>query len=147
MVEDRPVAAFTLSLIGLVLQFLGGAFFFAVMLYGWGSSSWSPGMMGPWMMWGTWSAGFFWSTISAALVAVVIFLGVLGTLWMNTPDPDKIRTGSTLVLVASVIAFPTMFGFMLGSLLMLIGGILGLTWQPLRLPGPIGEGQARQKMS
>ncbi len=132
MVEDRPVTAFTLSLTGLVLQALGGAFFFAGMLYGWGSGNWGPGMMGPWMMWGTSSAGFFWSTISTVLVAVVIFLSVVGILWMNTPDLDKIRTGSTLVLVASIIAFPTMFGFMLGSLLMFTGSILGLTWQPRR---------------
>ncbi len=132
MVEDRPVVAFALSLTGLVLQVLGGAFVFAGMLYGWGSGSWGPGMMGPWMMWGTWPAGFFWSTISTVFVAVVTFLGVFGILWINTSDPDKIRTGSTLVLVASIIAFPTMFGFMLGSLLMFIGGILGLTWQPHR---------------
>ncbi len=88
-------------------------------------------MMGPWMMWGIWPAGF-WATILTVFVAVVIFLGVFGILWINTSDLDKIRTGSTLVLVASVIAFPTMFGFMIGSLLMFIGGILGLTWQPHR---------------
>lgn len=50
---------------------------------------------------------------------------------MNTADLSRVRTGSTLVLVASIIAFPTMFGFILGSLLMLVGSILGLIWQPV----------------
>ncbi|HEY4822960.1 MAG TPA: hypothetical protein VIH83_04665 [Candidatus Bathyarchaeia archaeon] len=130
MVEDRPVSAFTLALIGLVLQMLAAVFLASAMFYGWTSGSWSPGMMGPWMMVGPWSAGFFWSPLSLALTAMVIGLGVLGALWMNTSDLSRLRTGSTLVLIASVIAFPTMFGFMVGSLLMLIGGILGLTWQP-----------------
>jgi len=133
MVEEKPVAAFTLSLIGLVLQAVRALFFASAILYGWGGGFWgSRVMMGPWMMMGgPWSAGFFWSPFSAVLAAAVIGLSVLGVLWMNTTDLSRVRTGSTLVLVASIIAFPTMFGFMLGSLLMLIGGILGLTWQPV----------------
>ncbi len=130
MVEDRPVGAFTLALIGLVLQMLAAVFLASAMFYGWTSGSWGPGMMGPWMMVGAWSAGFFWFPLLVALTAMVIGLGLLGALWMNTSDLSRLRTGSTLVLVASVIASPTMFGFMVGSLLMLIGGILGLTWQP-----------------
>ncbi len=133
MVEERPIAAFALSLIGLALQAVGAIFLSYAVYYGWGFGPWGPGMMmGPWMMMGgPWSAGLLWSLLSAVLTAIVIALGVLGVHWMNTADLSRVRTGSTLVLVASVIAFPTMFGFMLGSLLMLIGGILGLTWQPL----------------
>lgn len=132
MVEEKPVAAFTLSLIGLALQVVGGIFFAYTMFYGWGGS-WGPGMMmGPWMMMGgPWSAGFLWAPLSAVFVVVVIALGILGAAWMNSLDLNRVRTGSTLVLVASIIAFPTMFGFMLGSLLMFIGSILGLTWQPV----------------
>ncbi len=72
----------------------------------------------------------YWFPFLAIFGGLEIVLGVLGVLWMNTRNLSKIRTGSTLVLVASIIAFPTMFGFMVGSLLMLIGSILGLTWQP-----------------
>lgn len=131
MVEEKPVAAFILSLIGLALQAVGATFSTYVMFYGWSFGSWGPGMMmGPWMMGGPWSAGFPWSPFSAVFAVAVIALGVMGVLWMNTTDLSRVRTGSTLVLIASIIAFPTMFGFFLGSLLMLIGGILGLTWQP-----------------
>jgi hypothetical protein len=34
------------------------------------------------------------------------------------------------IIAGSVMAFPTMFGFIVGSLLMLIGGIVGLTLEP-----------------
>lgn len=132
MVEEKPIAAFTLSLIGLALQAAGGILFAYVVFYGWGTGFWGSGMMmGPWMMMGgPWFGGALWSPLSSLFAVVVIALGVLGIFWMNASELSMVRTGSTLVLVASIIAFPTMFGFMIGSLLMLIGGILGLTWQP-----------------
>lgn len=90
-------------------------------------------MMGPWMMMGgPWFFGFGWPPFTAAFGVLIIVLDVLGTVWLNTSDLGKIRSGATLVLVTSVIAFPTMFGFMIGSLLMFIGGLVGLTWQPPR---------------
>lgn len=66
------------------------------------------------------------------IVVVVMILGVLGVIWMNSINLSRVRAGSIMVLIASLIAFPTMFGFMIGSLLMLIGSTLGLTWQPRR---------------
>lgn len=132
MVEEKPIAAFTLSVIGLALQAVGAVFFAYSMLYGWGGGFWGPGMMmGPWMMMGgSWFGGALWSPLSSIFAVAVIALGVLGVFWMNASELSMVRTGSALVLVASIIAFPTMFGFMIGSLLMFIGGILGLTWQP-----------------
>jgi hypothetical protein len=132
--EDRPTAAFTLSVVGLVLQVLAGVFLLYVISYY--SSSYGffgYGMMGPWMMFGgPWNYGYsYWLPVFVSVAAVEIALGVLGVLWLNTANLNRIRTGSVFVLVASVIAFPTMFGFMIGSLLMLVGSILGLTWQPL----------------
>ncbi len=44
---------------------------------------------------------------------------------------SSFRTGSVLVLVASILAIPTAWGFFVGSLMMIIGSILGLTWTPL----------------
>jgi hypothetical protein len=38
------------------------------------------------------------------------------------------------VLIISIVAFPTMWGFMIGSLLMFISSILGLTWTPPAQP-------------
>jgi len=84
------------------------------------------------MFGGPWIFGYFsyWFPLLAILAGIEIALGVLGVLWMNTANMSKVQTGSVFVLIASIIAFPTMFGFMIGSLLMLIGSILGLTWQP-----------------
>ncbi len=131
--EDKPTAAFTLSVVGLGLQALGGLFFVYAISYSSSYAFFRPGMMGPWMMFaGPWMSGYFsyWFPLFAILAGTEIALGVLGVMWMNTTNLSRIRTGAALVLIASIIAFPTMFGFMIGSLLMLIGSILGLTWQP-----------------
>jgi hypothetical protein len=133
--ENRPVAAFTLAAVGLAFQIIGGLLFaYMISSYSqFGGFGW-PGMMGPWMMFGgwPWMFGFspFWFAFFIIFAAAEITLGVLGVLWMNNANLSKIRTGSVFVLIASIIAFPTMWGFMIGSLLMLIGSILGLTWQP-----------------
>lgn len=137
-IPDKPVAAFTLSLIGVVIQAIGAVFAasaaFATIYWGGGRfvgpAMMGGGMMGPWMMGGPWSFGFGWSPFSFSFSALSITLGMIGVLWLNTSDIGRVRTGATLVLVASIIAFPTMFGFIIGSLLMLIGSIVGLTWQP-----------------
>jgi hypothetical protein len=135
---NRPVAAFTLSVVGLALQVVAGVFpvymFYVYSRFGGYNYGWPFGM-GPWMMFGggPWAFGVspFWSAFLVIFAAAVIVLGGLGVMWMNTADAGRIRAGSALVLVASVIAFPTMWGFMIGSLLMFVGSILGLTWQPL----------------
>ncbi len=132
--ENKPVAAFTLSAVGLAFQGIGGLFL--VYMFSFFSSYGYSGFggMGPWMMFGwPWASGMspFWFAFFIIFAAVEITLGVLGVLWMNTvSNLDRIRTGSVFVLIASIIAFPTMWGLMIGSLLMLIGSILGLTWQP-----------------
>lgn len=126
-IREQPTTAFTLSLTGLVLQVFG-ALLSPYMMLGWPRGYWGSGMMGPWMM-APWLAGFWWP-ISIALATIVVALGAVGVVWMNSGRLSRIRSGSTLVLVASVIAFPTMFGFVIGSVLMFVGGILGLVWQP-----------------
>jgi len=127
--QDRPVAALTISIIGLALQALGAMFFTSMMLYGWGFLWGRSMMMGPWMM-GGWPGAFLWAPIFVVFTVAVVAIGVMGVVWMNSSSLSRVRTGSTLVLVTAVISFPTMFGLVIGSLLMLIGGILGLTWQP-----------------
>lgn len=111
-----------------------------MIFYGWGGGFWGPGMMmGPWMMiGGPWSAGFGRWPLPLVLSIAVVALGVMGTLWINTAELGRVRTGSTLVLAASIIAFPAMFGFVVGSLLMLVGAILGLTWQPVTTKTGVG---------
>ncbi len=130
-IVERPTTAFTLSLVGLALQMVSAILFAYMVLYGFGNGFWGPGMMvGSWMMGVSWSMVSGWWLLSI-LSVVVVALGVFGVSWINTSDLDRVRTGSILVLIASVIAFPTMFGLVAGSLLMFVGAILGLTWQPL----------------
>lgn len=131
MVEEKPTAAFTLSLIGLAIQIVGAVFLHSALCFYLAPTSWGwHGMMMPWMMWGWWSPIPFWPSVLIILTAIVIGVGTVGVLWMNTTDLRRVRDGATLVLIASIIAFPTMFGFVVGSILMFIGGILGLTWRP-----------------
>lgn len=89
---NRPVAAFTLSVVGLALQVVGGIFS-AYMLsaysrlggyyYGW------PFATGPWMMFGggPWAFGFSpaWEVFLIGLAAAVVVLGAVGVMWMNSP--------------------------------------------------------------
>lgn len=70
------------------------------------------------------------AAIWIVLAAASIGLGIWGLLLMNTSKVDKVRKGSILVLIAALSAFPTGWGFMIGSILMLIGGIQGLRWRP-----------------
>ena len=133
--ENKPVSAFTLSAVGLAFQIIGGlVLLYMSLFFSWNHNYFGFGFMGPWMMFGggwPWAFGFspFWFAFFLIFAAVEIVLAVLGVLWMNSSNPARIRTGSVFVLVASIIAFPTMWGFMIGSILMLIGSILGLTWQ------------------
>lgn len=125
--DEKPVAAFTLSLVGVAFQVIAG--FFVISM-----TSFTP-FMGPWMMWawmsGSYAWGYSWTIPWIALMVIITALGIIGVLWMNSSNLYRVRTGSTLVLLASVLAFPTMWGFMIGSLLMFIGSIMGLTWQPI----------------
>ncbi|MGC9149119.1 MAG: hypothetical protein ACP5GI_06745 [Sulfolobales archaeon] len=69
-----------------------------------------------------------------ALAAVNVVLGILiivGAVFINSGEPGKVKTGSILVLVLSIISlFVGGGGFFIGFILGLIGGILGLRWRP-----------------
>ena len=149
-VAERPVAPFALSLVGLIVQFIAALVVGAAalgMFQAFGTTgSMMGGMMGtyyggsgmmgsysPWLMsgWG----GFTWLWIP--MLAVTLGVAVVGVFMMSRSEVDSLRTGSVLVLIASLLAFPTAWGFFAGSLLMLIGSILGLTWSPVaqKIPG------------
>lgn len=138
--EKRPVAAYMLSMIGLCLQVVAAVYivymivFFSSVAADWGFH-WEN--MGPWMM-GHWMRGYpytlhpLWSLVWIITAVAVIAIGAYGIVLMNSTNLGSVRTGATLVLIASIIAFPTMWGFMIGSLLMFAGSILGLVWAPPR---------------
>jgi len=141
--ENRPLTAYTLAAIGVALQVVAALFMiYMVALHsairiGW--EQMEPEHMGPWGM-GRWMMGYpytyhpIWASVWIISALIVIGLGVYGLVLMNSTRIGRVRTGSTLVLIASIIAFPTMWGFLIGSLLMFIGSILGLTWLPPTQP-------------
>jgi len=139
MVESRPVAAYTLALVGAVLQAVATLFVLAMTVF-WSrfATTWQelvPERFMPWMM-GHWMGGYpftihpVWGAIWVAAAVIIAALSFYGAMKMNSTNIGKVRTGAIIVLIASIIAVPTMWGFMIGSLLMFIGSILGLTWTP-----------------
>jgi len=139
MMETRPVAAYMLALVGVALQGVAALFvLYNIVFFSRVASTWreiNPEHMMPWMM-GQWMTGYpftthpLWAAIWLTSAIIVVALGVYGAVLMNSTHVGRVRMGATLVLVASIIAFPTMWGFMIGSLLMFVGSILGLTWLP-----------------
>jgi hypothetical protein len=128
----RTAAA--LALAGVALQAVAFVFVGAMLAAGWWWPAW--GHMGfaiPWTgFWPYW--GLLWLVAGAAVLAV----GALGVVWMYDVRPERVHVGAVLVLLAAVLAFPTMWGFMVGSLLMFVAAILGLTWTPYPTYATVG---------
>jgi len=63
-----------------------------------------------------------WLMLSVAVLAV----GGIGLSIAKSQDPGRARTGYALLLIYSIIAFPIFWGFVIGSILSFVGGIVGL---------------------
>lgn len=148
---DRASVPFALWLAGLlvsavsalVIEVAGlgmfGRFGYGSMMGGMMGGYTGGGMMSgysPWMM-SSWGA-YTWVWIP--LVVASIALAAVGVFTIYSSRLNDVRAGSVLVLVAAVLAFPTAFGFVIGSLLLGLGGILGLIWLPSQQIRPeLGE--------
>ena len=84
----------------------------------WGFSNWGT------LVW-------LWVPIVAASVATA----VLGVILINSSRIKTSRIGTALLVVAALLAVPTVFGFLVGSALMVMGGALRLVWWPTRQTG------------
>jgi hypothetical protein len=135
---QKPAMVYPLALAGLILEALGLVFFgamFGVFLptyryypaYHTGMMGGYWGMMGGYVPFGL---GLSWFGAWLAVGIVAIALGVYGVRLVSSTDLSKIHTGSVLLLVSAVIAFPSMWGFFAGSALLFVASILGLVWQP-----------------
>ncbi|MEM4489477.1 MAG: DUF6114 domain-containing protein [Desulfurococcaceae archaeon] len=124
--SEKPTAAFVLSLIGGVLVILSSIL---VIVAGGLVGEILPVVGG----------------VVATVGVVGLFLGVLmivGAIMINTGEPGKVKTGSILVLVFSILSlFISGGGFLIGFILGLIGGILGLTWKPPQKLAPTTTAQ------
>ncbi len=133
--EERATAAFVLGLIGAIFHLIGGlAFIFIGTLFaGFGLGGLIPPDAPPG------SQGLL-AGIGFALIAVAvifIILAFLGAFWMYSGDKRRTTYGGILTLIIAIIAFPTLWGLFIGSLLGFIGAILGLVWSPTpAMPAP-----------
>ena len=75
----------------------------------------------------------FFGSFMAGLGAGAVAMGVVvlvGTFLINSGDESKVKTGSVLVLVFSVLSILMGGGFLVGFILGIVGGALGLSWKP-----------------
>jgi len=70
--------------------------------------------------------GFAWLGLWLGLALVSLGLGASAVYLLGKQRPD-LTAGSILALLGAVLAFPLMWGLMVGSLLMFVGALLGLT--------------------
>jgi hypothetical protein len=113
---EKPTAAFALSLIGGIFILLGGIVYAA--------AASAVGILG---------FGLGASVLAGLGVFGLIcgILTILGAVWINSGEKDKVRNGAILVLIFSILSWiGAAAGFFIGFLLGLIGAILGLTWKP-----------------
>jgi hypothetical protein len=140
--NERATVPFALSLIGLTISAVAalivgiagsgmfGTFGYGSMMGGMMGGYYSgTGMMNGYSPWGMSSWGSFtWIWVPILIVSIAV--AAFGVSMMNSSRIENVRMGSVLVLVAAILSFPTVFGFVVGSVLMVIGAILGLTWSP-----------------
>jgi hypothetical protein len=109
-VEERPYAAFVLSLVGGVLILVGGLL----------GLTWLG-----WPMWG-WMPGFL---LAFSAVGLVSGAAIVTAAYMLYKKPSQAQTWGTIVLVFAVVSLLSAGGFIIGALLGIAGGLLALTWR------------------
>ncbi|MEN2975213.1 MAG: hypothetical protein ABDH32_06530 [Candidatus Caldarchaeales archaeon] len=120
MSGERPTAAFILSLIGGILIILGSI---VIALF--------AGIFGGVMMLIPFLGGLGALIIIAGILGLIFGIMVLiGAILINSDEPSRVRAGSIIVLVFSILSLSTGGGFIIGFILALIGSILGLVWKP-----------------
>ena len=117
---DKPTAAFVLSLIGGVLIVICGLGYAVLGAICGSLASMAPGGGGA-------GAAIF---IYMALGLISGVTVIAGAVMINKAEPDKVKKGSILVVVFSIVSLVSGGGFYIGTILGIIGGVLGLVWKP-----------------
>ncbi len=119
---EKPTAAFVLSLIAGILILLGGILGAIVGIIGGAMVGAIPGL--------GWLGGLI---VALGLIGLIFgILVIVGAVMINSGERDKVKTGSIIVLIFSILSLFVggTGGFVIGFILGLIGSILGLTWKP-----------------
>lgn len=138
--EEKPTAAFLLSLVAGIFIILGaGLISLMGMFAGYGSGYGLMGMMnrfgGVGRGYGMMGQGFGMMGYAFGFMAIlgVIFGAiVIISAYMLNSKPKEHTTWGTLIVIFSVLSiFGGAAGIGVGLILGIIGGILGITWKPL----------------
>lgn len=125
--------AYILAMVGIIFQALGLLFIAVMMPYGFGMMS-GYNMMGrytPTMFGYAWGAGWNIMTLTWLIIGIgVVAASVYALTLIGSRNPNAIHAGSILLLVLAIIAFPTMWGLLIGSALMFAAAIIGLSQHP-----------------
>ncbi len=131
--QEKPEAAFILSLIGGILMLIGGLVSSIWFMYGGfsGMMDGFGGMMGGWQgMMGSLGVSLVFMSGLSLVGLVAGILVIIGAVILDA-RPAEHTTWGTIILVFSLISFLGMGGFFLGAILGIVGGALALAWQPI----------------
>jgi len=121
MVKETNTA-YLLSLIGGVLILVG-----SLTMFGCGIGACGIGFMGSMMSYMIGSFGLLGFFNYMSVIGIVSALIILYGAFMLKNKPNEGKTWGTLVLVFSLISLLSMGGFLVGSILGIIGGIFALS--------------------
>ncbi|MDP7983136.1 MAG: hypothetical protein ACP5G6_06860 [Conexivisphaera sp.] len=73
-----------------------------------------------------WPVEFLLFPVWLILSVAVLAIGGIGLSIAASEDPARAKTGYVLLILYSIVAFPVFWGFIVGSILTFVGGIVGL---------------------
>lgn len=120
---SKPTAAFVLSLIGGVLIVICGLGYAVLGAVCGSIASMAPGGGGA-------GAAIFLYMALGLISGIIV---IAGAVMINKAEPDKVKNGSILVILFSIVSLVSGGGFYIGAILGIIGGVLGLVWKPIDL--------------
>jgi MFS family permease len=131
-ISEKPTAAFILSLLGGIFILLGGALSAVIGAY----CGALIGALEPIAPGASWLGAL--TFILMALGVIFGIIVIVGSIMIYQAVPSKVKTGSILVIIFSILSLfvAGSGGFLVGLILGLIGGILGLVWKPPAPPPP-----------
>lgn len=131
--EEKPTAAFILSLVAGIFIILGGGTMSMIGSY---MGPYGFGMMGGYGGWSRMmgpSFGMMGYAFGIMGILGLIFgaIVIISALMLNN-KPEQHSTWGTLIVIFSVLSIfgSAMGGFGIGLILGLIGGVLAITWKP-----------------